>query len=577
MNKRTVIKITNILRLKIYNTPLPLENISLFYTIGITITTSGSGLINMWSETAKVFFGNIDNISVENKGGHVMSLNSINGLSSRLRLTGMASGLDTDSIVNDLMRIEQLKVDKVYRQKVLAEWRREAVTNVRNKLRTFRDTYASALSSLNMNTSSVYKKFNVEMAANPYVKITANSSAREGTYRIDKITRLAETAKLSANLNTDRIPGMYATLESVDGLEFSEELIDPENGEEVRKILSFTINGETFTFESTDTIKHMLDTVNRSDAGVNMYFSELTMSLQIETKTTGDDAVIEFENVKGSLFGLGDDVAYGKDALVTINGVDVKKSSNSFTIDGITYNLTGTTNSPVDFVVSRDVQHTVDKIKEFVQKYNELVEELNGLLSEKKYYDFAPLTEAQKKEMDEKDIEEWEAKAKSGLLKNDPAIAKLVNSLRSSIYKKVKGIGLSLSDIGITTGSYLEKGKLHVDETRLAKYISERPDDVMNLFMQSAPSGAELSASEKYAQSGFFARMTSTFNTYYDSLQLDRMDKGIREYEEKISNLEIKLFEIQERYYRQFARLEAALSNMYSQQSWLYAQFNQGQ
>ncbi|NLN05416.1 MAG: flagellar filament capping protein FliD, partial [Clostridiaceae bacterium] len=386
-----------------------------------------------------------------------------------------------------------------------------------------------------------------------------------------------ETAKLSANLNTDRIPGMYATLESVDGLEFSEELIDPENGEEVRKILSFTINGETFTFESTDTIKHMLDTVNRSDAGVNMYFSELTMSLQIETKTTGDDAVIEFENVKGSLFGLGDDVAYGKDALVTINGVDVKKSSNSFTIDGITYNLTGTTNSPVDFVVSRDVQHTVDKIKEFVQKYNELVEELNGLLSEKKYYDFAPLTEAQKKEMDEKDIEEWEAKAKSGLLKNDPAIAKLVNSLRSSIYKKVKGIGLSLSDIGITTGSYLEKGKLHVDETRLAKYISERPDDVMNLFMQSAPSGAELSASEKYAQSGFFARMTSTFNTYYDSLQLDRMDKGIREYEEKISNLEIKLFEIQERYYRQFARLEAALSNMYSQQSWLYAQFNQGQ
>ena len=86
-----------------------------------------------------------------------MSLNSINGLSSRLRLTGMASGLDTDSIVNDLMRIEQLKVDKVYRQKVLAEWRREAVTNVRNKLRTFRDTYSSALSSLNMNTSSVYR------------------------------------------------------------------------------------------------------------------------------------------------------------------------------------------------------------------------------------------------------------------------------------------------------------------------------------------------------------------------------------------------------------------------------------
>ena len=187
------------------------------------------------------------------------------------------------------------------------------------------------------------------------------------------------------------------------------------------------------------------------------------------------------------------------------------------------------------------------------------------------------MTEAQKKEMEAKDIEEWEAKAKSGLLKNDPALSKLVNSLRSSIYQKVEGIGLALSDICITTGSYLEKGKLHVYETKLAKYIKERPDDVMNLFMQSSPSGAELSTSEKYAQSGFFARMTSTFNTYYDSLQIDRMDRGIREYEDKISDLEIKLYEIQERYYRQFARLEAALSNMYSQQSWLYAQFNQGQ
>ena len=61
---------------------------------------------------------------------------------------------------------------------------------------------------------------------------------------------------------------MYATLGIYRRFEFHREPMDPENGEEVRKTLSFTINDETFTFESTDTIKHILNTVNRSDAGV---------------------------------------------------------------------------------------------------------------------------------------------------------------------------------------------------------------------------------------------------------------------------------------------------------------------
>ena len=507
-----------------------------------------------------------------------MSYNSISGLSSPLRLTGMASGLDTDSIINDLMKIEQMKVDKVYRQKVSAEWKKEAVTNVRNKLRTFRETYASVLSDLNMNSSSVYKNFNVEMASNPFVKITTTSSAREGTYRINEITRLAETAKISSPGSINSIPGQYASLESVEGLEFTEVLPeDPESGEEPKKIISFTINDQEFTFESTDTVKHMLDTVNRSDAGVTMYFSELTKSLHIETKDTGENAKIDFVVNEGSLFGMSNANVQGKDALLTINNIEVQKSSNRFTIDGVTYNLTGTTDTYVDFNVSRNVQHTVDKIKDFVQKYNELMDEFNGLLSEKKNYDFRPLTEAEKKEMDKKEVEEWEAKAKSGILKNDPALSSLVSTLRSSIYKKVEGIGLALSDIGITTGSYLEKGKLHIDEKKLTQFITERPDDVMNLFMQVTPSSEEVSASEKYESDGFFARMSTTFTRYINTLDFNRMDEGIRDYEERISDLEIKLYETQERYYRRFARLEAALSNMYSQSSWLSQQFNPGQ
>lgn len=73
-----------------------------------------------------------------------MSYNSINNmLSSQMRVTGMVSGLDTDSMIKDLMKIERLKVDKVFKQKVREEWRKDALTEVRNKLRTFRETYAT--------------------------------------------------------------------------------------------------------------------------------------------------------------------------------------------------------------------------------------------------------------------------------------------------------------------------------------------------------------------------------------------------------------------------------------------------
>lgn len=135
-------------------------------------------------------------------------------------------------------------------------------------------------------------------------------------------------------------------------------------------------------------------------------------------------------------------------------------------------------------------------------------------------------------------------------------------------------MGLSLSEIGITTGSYLEKGKLYVDEDKLKKMLDERPEDVMNLFMSTTASSEEISKSEKYAKDGFFARMTSSFNDYYDTLKLSKMDEGIKEYETKIKNLEVRLYETQERYYKQFASLESALAKMQSQSSWFAQQFS---
>lgn len=64
---------------------------------------------------------------------------------------------------------------------------------------------------------------------------------------------------------------------------------------------------------------------------------------------------------------------------------------------GITYELKGTTDKPVSLNVSTDVDAIFDKIKQFVDKYNELVELVNGKVNEKRNRDYQPLTAEEKK------------------------------------------------------------------------------------------------------------------------------------------------------------------------------------
>ena len=107
----------------------------------------------------------------------------------------------------------------------------------------------------------------------------------------------------------------------------------------------------------------------------------------------------------------------GQNAEVVINGLQIEKTTNNFTVNNVTYQLKNTTNSPVSLDVATDVDGIYEKIKDFVTQYNELIDMVNGKLTEKKYRDYTPLTEEQKKDMTEKQIELWEEKAKSGLLK----------------------------------------------------------------------------------------------------------------------------------------------------------------
>ena len=102
-----------------------------------------------------------------------------------------------------------------------------------------------------------------------------------------------------------------------------------------------------------------------------------------------------------------------------------------------------TASADEDATVRVNVTHAdavVDRIKEFVNQYNEIVEELNSALREEVFRDFPPLTDEQKAEMSDKEIELWEERARSGLLRSDRLISGVLSDMRLALGGAVEGL-----------------------------------------------------------------------------------------------------------------------------------------
>ena len=229
---------------------------------------------------------------------------------------------------------------------------------------------------------------------------------------------------------------------------------------------------------------------------------------------------------------------------------------------------------------SRDTDKIIDSLKSFVEDYNALVEELNEHLKETaNYKKYAPLTDEQKKEMSDKEIELWEEKSKEGLLHNDANITSFLGDMRMVLYSSVEGAGLSLYDIGIeTSDNWRDNGKLVIDEDVLKSMAATNPDAICKLFtdrdqglgigMQNALKDA---ANVSSGSPGTMVRYAGTKDVLTTSNTLYEEMKHISE---TLSNLNTKYQLEKTRYWNQFNAMEQAISNMNSQSSWLTQQFS---
>ena len=501
---------------------------------------------------------------------------AVNNIFSTMRISGMYSGLDTESIVKSLISVERLKVDRVSRQKQLLEWKKDAHRDVNNLIKSFRETTMSVLSpDTNLFSEAAFSTTTVTYAApTNAVSITVSGSALLGSRTIDRIDQLASSTRVGGQAGLTGGTGV-STASTLANLAPSLGIVF---GGEASDTLSFDINGVSFRFAAEDTLDTVMKTIQNSEAGVSLVYTELSDRFLLTTKATGADTSITVTNGEGNLFGeasaigIGDGLHQnGMDASLVIDGVSVSRAANTFTIDGATYTLKTTSASAIAFSVTRDVEPATARIKSFVKLYNDLVGKLQDTLGEEVFPAYPPLTDEQRAEMSESEIATWETKAKSGMLRKDRDLNGLLTQMRGMLFDKVRGTGLSLSDVGIKTGFYYDGGKITLDEGKLKKALETDPDAVMRLFTQTTTESSGGTGVEK----GMFPRLIEAFSSYTSRFNVTKTDQDIEKLGTRITELNEWLSEREEEIWKRFTAMEKALSTMQSQSDWLAGQFQQ--
>lgn len=317
------------------------------------------------------------------------------------------------------------------------------------------------------------------------------------------------------------------------------------------------------------------------------------ISAEVEAATTNEAAIAaatsaitalaeEARIAKGIFDGTGTDPAgteravkiKGQDARIILNGVIFTSSTNSFSVNGLAIETQAVTNGAISVTTAVDTQGIYDKIKDFLTEYNTVINEITKLYNAESAKDYEPLTDEEKDAMSEEQIEKWEDKIKSALLRRDTSLGTIMNVMVNSMAQTfdVNGEKLSLSSFGIETLGFLnapenEQYAYHIDgdeddektsgeEDKLMKAIQEKPEQICEFMKKLAES----------LYDGIHDKMQSTeLSSAYKVYNDKELDSQLKKQKELIEKWEDKVAEQEEFYYDKFSQMEVALSKLQSQ------------
>ncbi len=364
-------------------------------------------------------------------------------------------------------------------------------------------------------------------------------------------------------------------------------------GEAVYKI---DVNGKEILIAKGTSLNDIIKKIN-AESDVNISYSSTTDTFSAVSKETGAHKKVSITDLDGgnlatALFGTAgtDYIAKnGTDTELTykLNGIPttITRSSANISVEEINIELNEKAkdidfSKPITFDVTNNSDEIVEKVKKFIDEYNEIINLIGTKTKEKPSRSYLPLTPEQQDDMKEDEIKNWNEEAKKGSLYGDRNMNNLLGSLKRVMASFTDVSTISLASIGISSASMDTSGKLVFDEKKFKEKLLENPDEIAKLFTGTSTNGENgvsgiavqlkkilVKNVGEYGNTGVLIEeaglpggMTADQNF---------ISKKMKEYDDKMATLKKSLEAERTRYWKQFAALEDSLNKLNAQSSWL--------
>ena len=491
-----------------------------------------------------------------------------------LRVTGLASGLDTESIISELVSVNSYKVASLQKEQTKLSWKTDAWKSMNSKVYGF---YTSTLSDLRFSSSYSTRKTTVSDANVATVKTGSKASNTTQTMRVEKMAKAGYLAcgELDGSVKAD------TKLSEIDSS------LAGQNGKIGLKIG----DGETIELNITEetTVKDIVDQLK--EHGLNANFDEKNQRMFISAQDTGkqydfdlvgmDEAGTKaLKALKINMNDAGTEAKKidGQNAVIYLNEARFENDTNTFDINGLSISVMQETgDKEVTLTTGVDTDGMYNTIKDFISKYNELMQGmLEGYNADSsKGYD--PLTSDEKAAMTESEIDEWEKKIKDSLLRRDETLGSTISALNQIMNEGIEmkdGSMMYLFDLGINTPGYFNaeenfRNSFHIDGDK-DDVISSKKDDKLMAAINADPDKVASFFQELTGK--LYTRLTdlmgsSNYSSAYTLYNDKQMKTDYTDYTSKIAQAEKDLNAKMDKYYQKFAAMEAAMAKLQNQQN----------
>ena len=455
-------------------------------------------------------------VSSSSSASSGLNLSSLGG--GGLQVTGLASGLNNNQIIQEEMAIYQQPVTNLQNQQSGLTAMNKQLTSIQSELQTLSaDALAVGDPTLFMTQQAVTSSDTTRVQA------ASASGAGVGGYQVS-VSQLANSAQATYGFTS------------------------PTSNDAI------TINGSSYTISAGESIQDFVDSINSDNNGTVYAAATNSGTVVFSSRQTGASSAVAVNDTGGAL-SLKSSKA-GQDALFSVDGVNGNSSSNTVTnaIAGVTLTLTGvtTTSGPVTVNVGAPAPNSTNisnAINTFVTQYNKVISDVQTQLQQ----------------------QPSSSDPTQGTLYGDPELKDLLTRMRSMMYTAGSGLptgGATMDDIGVstgaTTGSGAESqsalaGNLTLNATTLTDMLTSNPSGVKSIL--SAWSSGFVSTVDNASDPGG----TISARIGGDNSQISNLGN-------QISSMQSALTDKQNFLVQEFAQLEAALSSNQSQSTWLTSQ-----